>query len=291
VAANQEWKALGEVQEILGKLYKAVDELRDSTASDSHKVTDKLDTWISTNRVILESNQQLLTLIVQNSQEVQRSARSYEQGTQLFAQLQQQLENLKTATLELSETLEFYSPAAKEVADSQMESESPNQSKLKEIQQELSRALNNLQGLQTLFSASVEAQIKRLDDWSQKSENILPQKLTVTWKDKVSPLMIGIGAVSAIVLVGLGMAIALTLPQMTQKQAQTQSERSRWANTREGQLAWNIMQWNNHKLSNLACMEDVNRLKVTLKVDGRPAISGFCTIWVVPPEKRTFGEE
>jgi hypothetical protein len=275
---------LGSVKEILGKLWKSVDAMKISASADSGKISEKLDVWIDTNRVILQSNQRLLEVILQNSQEVQRSTRSYEQGSQLFTQLQQQLESLKAATIELSETLEFSPPVAAVVEDSQPQNDRANLSKLQDLQDGLSQALSNLQGLQSLFSASVEAQIKKLNDWSQENEKSLPQ--TATWRDKLSPWMLAVGAIAAIALVGSGVAIAITIPKF----AQAESDRARWANTTEGQLAWNIMQWNNAKLGNMECLNDVKRLNVTLKVDGRPATSGFCTLWVVPAEKRTFEE-
>ncbi|WP_309236633.1 DUF6753 family protein [Microcoleus sp. FACHB-672] len=36
------------------------------------------------------------------------------------------------------------------------------------------------------------------------------------------------------------------------------------------------------------CKKDVKRLRVTLEVAGRSALSGFCTFWVEPMEKRKF---
>ncbi|WP_330220774.1 DUF6753 family protein [[Phormidium ambiguum] IAM M-71] len=56
----------------------------------------------------------------------------------------------------------------------------------------------------------------------------------------------------------------------------------------EGKFARNLMRWNSDSLTNLECKKDVLRLGVTLEVAGRPAISGFCTIWVEPVEKRMF---
>lgn len=84
-----------------------------------------------------------------------------------------------------------------------------------------------------------------------------------------------------------GVAIALQLPQMSE----AQSEQAAWANSREGQFAQSLMRWNNHKLSNLQCLKEVKRLNVTLSMDGRPATTGFCAVWVVPPEKREFAQE
>ena len=69
---------------------------------------------------------------------------------------------------------------------------------------------------------------------------------------------------------------------------QEQAEAMRWASSAEGKLARNLMKWNLDSLSNLECKKEVERLGVTLEVAGRPATSGFCTIWVDPPEQRRF---
>lgn len=69
---------------------------------------------------------------------------------------------------------------------------------------------------------------------------------------------------------------------------QEQAEALRWATSDEGKLARNLMKWNSDSLTNLECKKDVERLGVTLEVAGRPATSGFCTIWVEPVKKRKF---
>ena len=76
-----------------------------------------------------------------------------------------------------------------------------------------------------------------------------------------------------------GEAVHLTLEQ---------AETLRWATSTEGKFARNLMKWNSDGLTNLECKKDVRRLGVTLEVAGRPATSGFCTIWVEPLEKRRF---
>ncbi|MEQ9667705.1 DUF6753 family protein [Coleofasciculus sp. G2-EDA-02] len=69
---------------------------------------------------------------------------------------------------------------------------------------------------------------------------------------------------------------------------QEQAEALRWATSAEGKFARNLMRWNGDSLTNLECKKEVQRLGVTLEVAGRPATSGFCTIWVEPVEKRKF---
>ncbi|MEG4576229.1 hypothetical protein QUA56_26695 [Microcoleus sp. N3A4] len=69
---------------------------------------------------------------------------------------------------------------------------------------------------------------------------------------------------------------------------QEQAEALRWASSAEGKFARNLMKWNSDSLTNLECKKDVRRLGVTLEVAGRPATSGFCTVWVEPVQKRKF---
>ena len=69
---------------------------------------------------------------------------------------------------------------------------------------------------------------------------------------------------------------------------QEQAAALRWATSGEGKFARNLMKWNSDSLTNLECKKDVRRLGVTLEVAGRPATSGFCTIWVEPVERRKF---
>ena len=61
-----------------------------------------------------------------------------------------------------------------------------------------------------------------------------------------------------------------------------------WAKSDEGELAKHLMDWNSGMFDSLACTDEVKRLGVTLEVQGRPATYGFCTVWVVPPNKRQF---
>jgi hypothetical protein len=69
---------------------------------------------------------------------------------------------------------------------------------------------------------------------------------------------------------------------------QEQAEALRWATSAEGKFARNLMKWSSDSLTNLQCKKDVKRLGVTLEVAGKPAKSGFCTIWMESVEKRNF---
>jgi hypothetical protein len=79
--------------------------------------------------------------------------------------------------------------------------------------------------------------------------------------------------------------------QLTQQEASALA----WATTNEGRFARNLIEWNRDLFSRdtsgqLTCTREVKRLRVTLEVGGssRKATSGFCTVWVQPPNQRKF---
>jgi hypothetical protein len=79
--------------------------------------------------------------------------------------------------------------------------------------------------------------------------------------------------------------------QLTQQEANALA----WTTTNEGKFARNFMEWNRDLLSRdsagqLACTKEVKRLGVTLEMgaSSRKAVSGFCTLWVQPPNQRKF---
>lgn len=139
-----------------------------------------------------------------------------------------------------------------------------------------------VKGQQTAISSAV-ATLLRKTQWEQatKLSAILPAAGLLT-------VAIGFGT-----LIGLGVSAWLqsqvdkdpTGPrQLTLEQAESLS----WAESKEGKFARNLIRWNAGSLDNLDCKNDVKRLGVTLEIQGRKATEGFCTIWVVSPEKRKF---
>lgn len=279
--------SLADIYEILGKFWKAFDAFQNSAQDDADKIGEKIDIWVRTNQSILESNQQLLTVIAMNAQEVCRSATSYEQGMNLLSQLQEQLRNCERLMLELNDTLVFAPPARVD------QDAPPKQSNdtLQQLQQTSSKLNLLLQdwkdSLASLSSGPAISTTPPIEKTIKRDELI-----TLLSSPKVA-----IPAISALVfLVGSGAAITLLVPKLiqpplaagTQRLTQENVELLKWATSREGKLAQNLLKWNNHKLSQMECLEDVKRLGVALTVDGKPATYGFCTIWVVSPEKRRF---
>jgi len=111
------------------------------------------------------------------------------------------------------------------------------------------------------------------------------------------------GGLVTLTAVGLGIVIGLAIPffrakpqldptgprQLTLREAIALN----WALSKEGQFARQFMRWNQTLLSGKeqrVCAEEVSRLGVTLTLEGREAATGFCTLWVEPPERRQFIE-
>ncbi len=75
------------------------------------------------------------------------------------------------------------------------------------------------------------------------------------------------------------------------KFARSHPELIQWTRSKEGRYARQFMQWNQTLLSGSGlrvCEREVSQLGVTLRLEGREAKSGFCTLWTLPPEKRSF---
>ncbi len=139
-----------------------------------------------------------------------------------------------------------------------------------------------VKGQQTAISSAV-ATLLRKTQWEQatKLSAILPAAGLLT-------VAIGFGT-----LIGLGVSAWLQSqvnkdPTGSRQLTLEQAESLRWAESKEGKFARNLMRWNAGSLDNLDCKNDVKRLGVTLEIQGRKATEGFCTIWVVSPEKRKF---
>lgn len=74
--------------------------------------------------------------------------------------------------------------------------------------------------------------------------------------------------------------------------AQKNADTIRWAMSNEGKYARQFMSWNQALLSEKngkkLCETEVNRLGVTLTVEGKPSKGGFCTLWIRSPQERQF---
>lgn len=62
----------------------------------------------------------------------------------------------------------------------------------------------------------------------------------------------------------------------------------KWGMSSEGKFARNLINWNRGYLDNGECIKDAQRLGLVLSQYNRKAKSGFCTVWVTPPQQRKF---
>jgi hypothetical protein len=160
-----------------------------------------------------------------------------------------------------------------------------------------------------------------LDVQSQSISNTVESLVRKAALDKVSWDMyaliragfILLGTLGAGVVLGLGIPLFAKPPeldptgsrQLTLEQAEAMNwglseagrfarshpELIQWARSHEGKYARQFMQWNQTLLSGgrkRVCEKDVERLGVTLTLEGRVAKSGFCTLWTRSPESREF---
>lgn len=78
-------------------------------------------------------------------------------------------------------------------------------------------------------------------------------------------------------------------PQGKRQLTLEQANRLQWAVSPKGKLAQNLMEWNKDLLERdwrgqFACEQQARKLGVTLKLGNQQAKSGFCVLWVKPPE-------
>jgi hypothetical protein len=67
-------------------------------------------------------------------------------------------------------------------------------------------------------------------------------------------------------------------------------EAMKWAMSKEGKFAKNLIDWNRGYLENGECLKDAQKLGIVLSQYGRKAKSGYCVVWALPVERRKFVE-
>ena len=295
---------LGELGRVVGLLYQKV-EASEQTASDGDRlVQEKLDAWIQTNGSILSSNQELLKLIVLNSQELQRSANSYEKGATLWTNLQQQLTAFEQRMTDWNKASE--APAALAVASPET---SELLTQLNQSCQQLNLRLDQLgqskakpasgDGSQSAIQAISNNAISN----NESAPPLIAANESATHPAKTVADLPSLTPASLLGLVGSGVALvvlgglALFGIQSFKPEYRVETPRPltvdeaallSWAQSPEGQQARELMRWNSGLLDDRSCEQEVESLGVTLELQGKPARSGFCTLWVVPPEDRLF---
>jgi len=275
---------LAGLAEVIEKLLRLSETHQATTQQDVQHTHQKLDEWIQTNHTLTRSHQELLKLITANSGALNQLTTSYNRSVASWQDLQQQPmlsgEALDSLSKQLSSGL----------------SESVNEAVQRSIQQ--ARQSHRPEQTRDPFPAPLQDQQRSElgSSMTQRRQSVQANlRLSVDLVRRATAPLAVLG--SLLLAAGSSVGFALAQAQqptplyVTEQQEPLTLEEAdllAWATSERGQLAYNLMDWNSGILDSLSCTEEVKRLGVTLKVQGRPATYGFCTVWVVPPDKRRF---
>ena len=232
----------------------------------------KLDEWIQTNRAISESNRDLLQLITTHTEVLAGLTTSYNSSVSSWQDLQQQLRKFEKTISDLNNSWRDL-PQAQQLPPEALTWVEQQKEKVGQLIQQLESMMTVVQP-QPLPGMSLNIELARR---------------TTVHLAALSSVLLAVGS-------GVGFAYAQAQqppPPLYVTEAQEpltleEANLIAWAKSQEGQFAKELMDWNSGVLDSLSCTEEVKRLGVTLKVQGRPASYGFCTVWVVPPKQRQF---
>lgn len=138
---------------------------------------------------------------------------------------------------------------------------------------------------QTAIAQSVSDLIRKTDSQERKSffRSVVPAFGLLT-------ASIGIG-----VILGISVPVWLSGGYMSdtpRKLTFNEAEVLRWGMSAEGKYARDLIKWNPNlfPLTSPDCLSDVKALNVTMKVQGRDTIRGWCALWVIPSQKRQYSK-
>ncbi len=114
-------------------------------------------------------------------------------------------------------------------------------------------------------------------------------------KRKISPEIMGLitaGTTAVISLVigfsaGWSFDRAVLAKDNLTRLSSTEQIDLKWLQSKEGQLARNILAWN-EDLADKSCASKVRDLNVTIAYGAAKAVSGYCWVWIEPPSHRRF---
>lgn len=272
---------LASLAQVIEKLLRISEASQAAAQQDSQHTHQKLDEWIQTNLALTRSSQELLKLITANSEALSLLTTSYDrsvnswQDLQLQPQLSSDMLNSLTSTLS-GPLVEALLCGLQPYFDQQTQSRSrpPTASALPES------AVRPMPMVQPCLSATVQPSLKLSLELLRRAT--LPLAT-------LGGLLLAAGS-------GVGFAFAQVQqppPALYVTEAQEpltleEADHLAWARSEKGRFARTLMDWNSGILDDLTCTDEVKRLGVTLKVQGRAASYGFCTLWVVPPGQRRF---
>ncbi|MGG6267157.1 DUF6753 family protein [Leptolyngbya sp. AN03gr2] len=188
-------------------------------------------------------------------------------------------------------------------------------SEIRQFPQSLSRYRNNLSTLFDRWSDQVMTNLdeyervikQRLEAYQQVASKMHQRemdKMLRTLIAKVAikevlhhPFVLILSGVVTLASVGTGALLsyfywqAKTQYEPGSKQLTVEQAKAlQWAQSPEGRYARSLFEWNQGLLENKSCVEQARRAAVSVQVtpDGQKATSGFCLLWVDPPNKRQF---
>ncbi len=143
-------------------------------------------------------------------------------------------------------------------------------------QQQVKAALNTVQ-------AEIAQAVRQLIDKTEVLQLKRPSKVLIPGLSLFA-LVFSLGLLS-------GVATTVALRQLASSgRMMTLAETAilQWANSQEGKYAKNLWEWNESYLESGQCLKDMSRLKIKLTFGSSKAVSGFCALWVVPPNQRQY---
>jgi len=161
---------------------------------------------------------------------------------------------------------------------------------------------NYREGLEHYERAAVKAQEKAI---AQSVQALIQKAAIDKFLHSINAISIAAGAFLLLLAGGLGWGLGMGWTTWQQARVEYAPGKPRqltleeatalkWATSSQGQFARNLMSWNQTLLARQGfsrsrlCEQDAKQLGITLELEGRKAKSGFCTLWIVPPNQRKF---
>ncbi|NEQ29546.1 MAG: hypothetical protein F6K04_00885 [Leptolyngbya sp. SIO4C5] len=164
------------------------------------------------------------------------------------------------------------------------------------------------QQLQHTIEIACQQALDRVDNYEKAAKRGIERQIAEAAKELIQKAgaskaqitiksLIAAGAI-AFGLLGLGVLGGWGYSQWRQSQVEmapggprqltlAEAEALDWAISAEGQLARNIVTWNEDLLGG-ECQQQVQELGITIQIGSRQAKSGFCLLWTQPPAQREF---
>lgn len=149
------------------------------------------------------------------------------------------------------------------------------------------KLIERLDNFRTEFIAELnQLQTEKLDQLAKSPLSVNTAKktiaTTVLWKK--------LGVLSLCLVCSLGSSLVLNETAIAKARKQNLAKEDqatlKWAKSKEGQLARNIIGWNDD-LVNGECKEKVKSLGLSFQLENTKTISGFCVLYVEPSNQRS----